>query len=370
MSGWARYSGANHRWTWPTGSALQFCHCQRESDVYRYQSQQFDLLLIDEATHFTEFQVRYLLTRNRATVDGLVPLMVLATNPGNVGHLWFRDQFVDLGPWGEVHEWTRPDQGPETHLFIRAKLADNVIGNERDPGYRATLEAQPEKTRRALLLGDWDVFEGQFFSEWRRDKHVIKPKEIPASWPRWRAVDWGFASPWACLWFARQPGTDYHVIYREAYGAGLTDPEQAAKIKSMTPDDEHIERTYADPSMWTKSTRDEVPISSADVYKENGVPLTRAINDRIPGWRRVRELMHVNPMSGQPNLQIFETCTNAIRTVPAQIHDDTRVEDMDTDGEDHLADCVRYGTQQRVKVRRRAPKKEAGRWAAQRRQYG
>ena len=364
LTGTARYTDGNHRWTFPNGSILQFCHCQREKDVHQYQSQQFDLLLIDEATHFTEWQVRYLLTRNRATVAGVVPLCVMGTNPGNVGHLWFRDWFVDLGEWGEVHEYTTESGAKETHRFIPARLEDNLILEQRDPGYRATLEAQPHAIKRALLYGDWDVFEGQVFGEWRRDLHVVKPFPLPEDAIRLTCLDWGYAEPWCALWIAQckldrgpySPEFTRRIVYREAYQHGLTDPEQAEELHRLTPDDEWIDAYPADPSMWTKRSTGKKAISTADVYRDLGIRLKKGENDRLTGKRRVHEALALLP-DGQPGLLVFENCTNLIRTLPALPYDDTRVEDVDTDAEDHPYDALRYGLSH--KPPKKAPPKAA-----------
>lgn len=350
LTGLARWTGTNHRWVFPNGSVLQFCHCQREKDVHQYQSQQIDILLIDEATHFTEFQVRYLLTRNRATVKGVIPFAVLATNPGNVGHLWFRNWFVDLGEWGITHQYETDSGEFEAHRFIPARLEDNIILERRDPGYRKTLMAQPEDIRRALLYGDWDVFEGQVFKEWRRDLHVVDPFKLPPEAVRIVAVDWGYAEPWSALWIARtrldfgpySPEFVRRIVYREGYEAGLTDPEQAERIHELTPHNEPINAYPADPSMWTARTVGKRAISSADVYKDLGIRLTKGENDRITGKRRVHEALALLP-DGQPGLLVFENCKNLIRTLPALPYDDTNVEDVNTDAEDHAYDALRYG---------------------------
>lgn len=390
MSGWAHWNGGKRRWILPTGSLIQFCHCQREADVYRYQSQQFDLLLLDEATHFTEFQVRYLRTRNRATVDGVRPIAAMGTNPGNVGHLWFKREFVDAGPAERVQVVDVEGEGEE-HLFVPARLSDNAILEERDPGYRRRLMRQPAALRRALLEGDWDVFAGQVFGEFRRDVHVVRPFELEApplspprgaggreeaprgaggrgegegemergeqgkGWVRWRAVDWGYAAPMCCLWLAKDLDSGQVVVYRELYEAGLTDPEQVERIVELT-GEEKIKATVADPSMWTKRSTERETVSTADVYRRGGVRLRRADNDRLGGKRRVHEALAVGGEEGgvTPPLQIFETCGNLVRTLPALPYDQVRVEDVDTGAEDHAYDALRYGLSWRVRGPREA----------------
>lgn len=386
MTGWARYHGNLRQWTLPGGSRLQFCHCQRESDVYDYQSKQFDVLLMDEATHFTEFQVQYLMTRNRATVDGAVPVAAFGTNPGNVGHLWFKEWFVDAGEWGKVVDV--PIEGKQrSHVFVPARLDDNLILEARDPQYRSTLESQPRELRRALLHGDWDVFAGQVFKSWRRETHVIEPFEPPEHWIRWRAVDWGYRAPWCCLWLARDPDSRRVVVYREQYKTRLDDGEQADIIRRLSgsevvpiPDQEQeveapgvprhgifnitleeyaafmrateippetgeeIQATVADPSMWTVKTFEKETITTAEIYARHGVELRKADNRRIIGLNRVREALE--PLEdGRPGLLVVETCVNLIRTLPALPHnqDVGNIEDVDSAAEDHAYDALRYG---------------------------
>jgi len=104
----AEYNKSQHVWRvgpqegetdWNEGStaAMRFCHCQYESDVHNYQSSAFDIWLVDEATHFTWNQTRYLFTRNRISKYSKIPrpFAILSTNPGGVGHMWYK-QVMDI----------------------------------------------------------------------------------------------------------------------------------------------------------------------------------------------------------------------------------------------------------------------------------
>jgi hypothetical protein len=90
-----RFGERNENWNEGEASALRFCHCQYESDVYQYQSSAFDIFFFDEATHFTWSQIRYLLTRNRISRHSELPrpFAVMSSNPGGVGHIWFKRIF-------------------------------------------------------------------------------------------------------------------------------------------------------------------------------------------------------------------------------------------------------------------------------------
>lgn len=342
QNGVVRWSGDTHRWTFSNGSMLTFCHCHTDKDKFSYQGWRWDLLLIDEATHFTKSIVDYLLTRNAPTVDCVIkPLCMMATNPGNVGHLWFREWFVDRQPWGKPHEIERNDD-IETVLFIQALLEDNQILDRRSNGaYRRKLNARDPETRRALLFGDWDVFVGQYFKTFNRARHVIEPIELPAHWPRFSGTDWGFSKPFATEWVCQNPDSGRVYVYRELYETGLTDRDQARLYKSVTPPGEKMRARYADPSMWTKEKDEARTISGYDIYKSEGVLLTKADNDRINGWKRIRTFLSDLP-DGKPGLLIFEMCEDLVRTLGALPFAGDGSEDLDTDAEDHAADALRY----------------------------
>lgn len=344
----AIWNGSQRRWTFPWGGIVQFCHCKSESDVFNYQSQQFDIILVDEATQFTRFMVRYLLTRNRATVKGIKPFAVLATNPGNIGHLWFKDEFVDIGQPERPHEVEVEPGKYETHLFIPSKLSDNRILEERDPGYRKKLENQDENTSKMLLDGNWDVHEGQYFKEWNKNLHVVEPFEIPEYFKKFVSGDYGYSKPSAVLWHAiDEDGVDY--VYRELYITEHTFEDLAEKIVEMTPESEKIDYWVFDPSIWAKK---DSSVSGADKmkakYKEitgRNLNLKLAVNDRVIGWTLVRQYLKPIQRQGKitANLQIFSTCQYLIRTLPQLIYDKMNVEDVDSDGEDHAPDSLRYG---------------------------
>jgi len=366
MSGWAKWKGDRRRWTLPTGSVFQFCHAKEEKDVYGYQSQQFDVLLIDEATHFSRFMVRYLLTRNRATRPGVIPFAALATNPGNVGHLWALEEFVDAGPPEQVVEVEVEPGEFETHIFIPAKLSDNQILEKRDPGYRKTLQNQPEAIRRQLLDGDWTVGVGTAFKEWRRDIHVVEAFPIPRWWKRWIANDIGYAAPFAWYWFAASPEGQVYV-YREYYGTELRYSDQARNVVEMSlvgtevPGAEPEKGETGEPIKEKISfvavphdafrTDPETGKNIADYYHEGGLRgIIEASADRKARKATLHEYLKPYPHPAiedrmTARLQVFRTCRNLIRTLPACQTDPNDPEKVDNRGEDHAYDAVGYGLQ-------------------------
>lgn len=306
-------------------------------DPSKYQSAEFAAAAVDELTKISKETFDYL--RGSMRWPGVPETKFLgATNPGGIGHLWVKSLWVD----GDFSAYPEMKDIKEKFSFIRALPKDNPYLTD---DYWDDLNSQPPQLYRAWVEGDWDAFEGQAFSEWRRDRHILGMDELftpPAHWPKWRAIDWGFAKPWCCLWMTKDIDTDRIYVYRELYIAGLTDKQQAKAIKENTPLEEVIHITYADPSMWTKKNIEDVVTSTADIYAAHGVVLTKADNDRLGGKRKVHRALADMP-DGMPGLRVFPQCVNLIRTLPSLPLDKTRVEDVDTDAEDHAYDTLRYG---------------------------
>ncbi len=333
------YNKREHRMYFKNGSIIEFNYCEFDIDVYKYQSAQYDRLHFDELTHFNEFIYKYLISRLRTTVEGVIPQVKSASNPGNVGHGWVKDRFIEDAIPGEVTTRTNPDTGTTfTTQFIPAKLIDNERLTENDPEYQNRLMNLPREYRHMLLEGDWDVAVGQYFKEWRYDIHVIEPFEIPAFWTRVCGLDWGFARPTVIEWAAVSPeGTTY--IYRELSKKEHTDRDIAIKFKEAT-GRENISYIATDPSLWSR-TQFERGESIAMRLIQQGLKLIRGDNNRIAGWNVLRAYLE-HDETHPPKIQIFNTCHHIIRTLPNLVHDDKRPEDLDTRGDDDAADSLRY----------------------------
>jgi phage terminase large subunit len=298
----------------------------------KYQSAEFAALGVDELTKITKDTFDIL--RGSLRWPGISHTVFLgATNPGGIGHMWVKQLWIDRQFPTEMQALA------DQFTFIQSLPADNP---HLDETYWQDLNSLPDQLRRAWVEGNWDVFAGMAFPGWSPGRHVIAPFEIPAHWPRWRAVDWGYSSPFCCLWLTKDLQRQRIYVYREAYATELTDREQARLIRELTPPGETISITYADPSMWQGRQHVGLRTSSADEYAAEGVYLTQADNDRLSGKRKVDRLLADLP-DGQPGLQVFSTCRNLIRTLPALPYDEHRPEDVDTDAEDHAYDSLRYG---------------------------
>lgn len=345
------YNDGKHRWVFPNGSKIYFRHVHNETDKHAYQSQAFNLLLLDEATHFTWSIVDYLITRNRApSMPGYYPFAAMASNPGNIGHGWYSGLFDitdhsggDDGAHNQKKHRLTANGKYEDIYFVPARLEDNAILMRNDPDYERKLTDRDPDLAQALRYGNWQTFSGMVFKAWQRSRHVVKPALPAPHWVKWRAVDWGYRAPFCCLWFTRNPDTGRIFVYRELYQTGLTDRQQARMIRDMTPPGEKISITYADPSMWAEKNRDGAVFSTADEYGKEGVLITPADNSRMNGKRKVDKLLADLP-DGMPGIQITEDCENLIRTLPLLAYSETgNVEDVDSQQEDHAYDTLRYG---------------------------
>lgn len=331
----ATYNSSKHTWSFRNGSIIDFGYIDNEKDVYQYQSAEYDVIRFDELTHFTEFMYVYMISRCRGAND--YPKGIKSsTNPGGVGHSWVKERFIDIGRPNEIH-----NINTTTRIFIPSFIQDNGFLLKKDPDYLSRLENLPEKEKKALLYGDWDIFDGQFFTEFKREIHIIKPFEIPKDWRRFRTRDYGL-DMLACYWIALDWNMNAYV-YKELCGSNLIVSEAARKINEMT--NEQIYCDYAPPDLWNRQK--DTGKSIADIFAENGQYLTKADNNRVAGWLAVHEWLKViQDEQGQATakLKIFDTCINLIRTLPAVQHDEKNPNDVANEPHEltHYPDSLRY----------------------------
>ncbi len=326
------FNSSSHTGKFKNGSCIDFGYCATENDVYQYQSAEYDAIRFDELTHFTEAQYIYLISRVRGA-NGFPKQIKSSTNPGGVGHSWVKARFVDASPP------TKSFQAADgmTRIFIPSLLDDNRFLMKGDPEYKKRLLALPERERRALLHGDWNIFEGQYFAEFSTTAHVCQPFEIPRSWRKYRTVDYGL-DRLACLWIAVSPdGCAY--VYREYCESNLPIGDAAMAICERTPSAEDIYATLAPPDLFSRSQ--ETGKTKASLFGERGVNFTKTSNDREAGWLAVKELL-ADRGSGA-RIKIFSNCTELIKCLPALIIDKIRPTDCSTEPHEitHAPDALR-----------------------------
>ena len=325
-------NASSHTGKFKNGSVIDFGYCAGEYDVYQYQSAEYDVIRFDELTHFTESQYVYLISRVRGA-NGYPKQVKSTTNPGGVGHSWVKRRFVDPAP--PCSEFVGDDG--LLRIFIPSLLDDNRFLSEGDPEYRRRLLAMPEREKRALLYGDWNIFEGQYFTEFNPKVHVVRPFEIPTHWRKYRTIDYGL-DRLACLWIALSP-EGRAFVYREYCESDLTISAAAGAILERTPRGEDIYATLAPPDLFSRSQ--ETGKTKATLFSEYGINFTKTSNDRECGWLAVKELLA--DRGEGPGLSIFSTATELIRCLPALLIDKNRPTDCSTEPHEitHAPDALR-----------------------------
>lgn len=337
LNGVADYNVQNKEFRFPNGSRIKCGYCDTEKDVYQYQGQEYDVIGLEEATHFTESQMQFITTCNRSVRDDFSPRMYYTCNPGGDGHGWVKRLFIDRD--------YRASEKPEDYVFIQASIYDNEVLMKANPEYITKLENLPEHLRRAHLYGDWDVLAGQYFPEYRRDKHVCVPFEIPEHWRKFRSMDWGYNDPCCVLWHAVGPDGRVYT-YRELY-VRQTLARDVAMQAIMMSGKEHIAYTIASPDAWQNRGQKDIDGENiAEIFGKRGMPLLKADTARVVGWNLMREYMADAP-DGKPRWQIFPQCTNLIRTIPLATYDEHHTEDVSDKCEDHALEAARYGLMSR-----------------------
>lgn len=316
-----------------------------ERDIDKYLGIEYDGIVIEECTQISESKKDKLRGSLRTSKAGWRPRIYLSTNADGIGLAWFKKMFVEPFRKG-IEKLTR---------FFDVTHIHNPFIN---PEYQAWLDSLTGPLGKAWKDGDWDAFAGMAFPQWNHDRHVVKPFDIPDHWLKWRSTDWGFASPFSTHWYTRNPDTRRVYAYREFYGPGLTDRQQARGIRDMTPEDEVIFIHYADPSLWERKNRDDEVFSTADEYAKEGVRLTKGDNDRLSGKRKINNLLADLP-DGEPGFQVFETCPHLIEQMENLACDEHNPEDVDTRQEDHAYDDFRYAVtnEKRVEVKPTRPQR-------------
>jgi len=358
------------------GAKILLCHCQHEKDRFDYQGAEIHVLMVDELTTFTETIYRYLRGRVRlgglkldGEWDGFFPRIINSANPGGVGHNWVKQTWIDIQPPYQIARVTKAEGGM-LRQFIPALLEDNPALTKNDPEYEDRLEGLGnEALVSAMRHGDWDIVAGGMFDDvWQRERHIIRPFAVPASWRIDRSFDWGSSKPFSVGWWAESDGTNATMhdgtvrsfprgtLFRiaEWYGwngkanegskllareiaEGIVQRENAMGIYYR------VEPGPADSSIFTNEDGHCIADEML-VYNVMWEPANKAPGTRKSGWELMRRGFKAtlqSPMES-PGLIIFENCVQFIRTVPTLTRLERDPDDIDTTSEDHIADETRY----------------------------
>lgn len=338
----ANYKDNTKEFLFPNGSRIVLGYCDNEKDVLQYQGQAYEVIVLEEATHFTEFQFQTLTESNRMSGNlkkAFVPRMYFTCNPGGVGHAWVKRLFIDKD--------YKVTENPEDYIFIPSLVFENKYIMEKDPNYVKVLENLPEDRKQAMLYGNWDVFDGQFFREFNRNIHVIEPFEIPLEWNRYIAMDYGL-DMFAVLFIAVDTkGKAY--VYNEIHKSDLIVSDARQTLKSIMRNHKY-KAIYAPPDLWNRNR--DTGKSTAELFFEGGIDLSKASNDRKAGWLNVKEWLKIkkvkNEQTGEvyedSDIKIFSNCINLVRCLPQLQHDEKDPNDVATEPHEitHITDALRY----------------------------
>ena len=363
----AKYNSSEKRWLFPSGARIFFGYMQYDRDWSKYQGKPYDFIGFDELTHFTHFQYTKIMSRNRPTGPNTRVYLRATANPGGVGHSWVKARFIDAAPPMtriiSTYEITAPDGSKisqrKSRMFVPATVFDNAALLKNDPGYISTLASLPEADRDAMLYGDWNTFEGKVFREFvddpdhyfdQRWTHVIDPFDIPDYWQIIRGFDFGYAKPFSVGWYAVDTKGKIYRIH-EYYGCTGT-PNVGLKIDpvEIATNIKEIENTHpylkgrqitgiADPSIFDESRGESIAMMMS--RHPNYIYWSRGDNTRLAGKMQFHYRLAFDD-DGDCMFQVFNTCRQFIRTIPSLVYSESRVEDVDTDCEDHIYDESRY----------------------------
>lgn len=302
------YNEGKKRWTFPSGAIMRFGHAEFEEDVRKYDTVEYNYMAFDELTSFTEYQYVYLVkTRCRSSSSRLPAIARSGTNPGNIGHAWVRDYFINPAPYGTI---ILDKKTTLKRIFIQSFAEDNHHLMENDPGYINRLDSLPEAERQAKRYGNWGTFSGQVFTDYREipnelkgeppnARHVIEPFTIPSWWSRFLAIDWGYSAMTVALWGALSPD-DRLYIYRE-YAIKQAKTSTWATEIGLLSANEKFEDIVLCRSAW--QNRGEELLKSEEFTKYSGLTARPADNNRIAGKLMVQEYLR---WTSKPSSKIIQ----------------------------------------------------------------
>lgn len=363
----ARYNDSTKELKFKNGSMITFGYCNNDNDADRYQGNEFDIIFLDEATQLKEMWIKKIVACMRG-VNNFPKRTYFTCNPGGQGHGYVKRLFIDK-------QYEKGEKA-EDYSFTQSLVTDNVALLESDPDYIQQLESLPEKLKKAWLYGEWDVFEGQFFEEFRDNpegyktkqwSHVIEPFDIPDNWLIYMSYDFGYSKPFSFIWWAVDPVEDTAYAICELYGC-TGEPNEGVKwiapeqfehvkdIEAMHPllKGRRIKQRVADPAIWKAESGESV----AETAEHMQIYFEPADNSRIAGWMQMHYRLAFDD-NGYAKMYVFNTCKHLIRTLPLMTYSETIPEDLDTTLEDHSADSSRYFCMTRIIAPRKKTVHEA-----------
>lgn len=400
-------SASEYKWKWPTGEELLFRHAKTVADYDSFHGHEYPWMGFNELTKWStpDFYDKIQST-NRSGFDPItdtpkcrrtgryltpdgkplppMPLKVVSTtNPSGAGRNWVKMRFIDPAPYGHVVREKCIVFDPKLQIdreITRTRVA--IFSSYRDnphlpAEYIAKLDAIKDgNLRKAWLFGDWNAVGGGALDDLWGSHLILEPFNIPPTWRVFRGFDWGSSHPFACVWFTIANGEEATlndgskfcppvgtlIMIGEWYGAEEVGTNKGLKMSAKNIADGMVEREDyfresglisiavepgpADGQIYDVREKDVDTI--AKKMENRGIMFRRADKSpgsRVNGLQVLREYLEATAEQGDlPGIMFFSTCRATITTLPVLPRDDIKLDDVDTDAEDHLYDAVRYST--------------------------
>ena len=380
----ARWFETKKTLLFPNKATLKFRFLEKDKDADKYQGHSYTWICIEEAGNFPSpipiDKLRACLRSAKAA--NVAKWFLLTANPGGAGHNWLKSQYIDPAPPEVPHLVERsvtvngkPKNVSWYRVFIPSKITDNKILMENDPDYINKIVASAggqDWLLKAWLDGDWNIVAGGMFDDiWNAEKHIIPPFVVPHHWKVYRSFDWGSSRPFSVGWWSVSDGGHvecsdgkYRIFSRgtlirvgEYYGwngnpnVGLRLGETDF-VKNLLDREEVLKHKYkitkvfdgpADSQIFSDSEDNSI----ADKHERMGICWERAQKgpgSRVRAWQEIRGLLSNSLKFPMEDRGMFVTsdCTNFIRLLPSTARDKNNLDDIDSDGEDHICDETGY----------------------------
>jgi hypothetical protein len=350
-----------------TGALIEAGHLDDANALSRWLSTEYDEITADEGSTFNPKFLLELSTRARTSKPQVKAAggarFNVGTNPGGPAWPILNDLFVKHDPDFTQFPALKKVYSPAKWHYTKALLDDNPY---RDEDYEETLAVLGEARYRQLRWGDEDIFDGQFFSEWREHKdgepYHVQRVDVPAGCEGFCSLDWGFNDPFACYWWACLPDGRYY-IQREWKDRQIYAEDFAKTWWKITREELGWKRArYLVVGGDTKAThglRTAHGESVQDTFRALGLPVRDADRDRKNGWYRMHELLRPTPW-GVPWLVVDPSCTYLRRTLPNAPSDPNDLDEIDEKAftDVHGLESLRYGGMSRPSPTRFEKKEE------------
>ncbi len=311
----------------------------------KHRSLNLNAAYIDEASQVSEEAFSLLQGRLRGRAYRKI---LCTTNPN--GHSWLYRYWIKKSFGNE--------KAKKQFFGVHAPSTENV---HLPDGYvDSMLNTWSEERIKREVMGSWDAFAGQIFSEFDRAKHVVKPFVIPDEWTKFVGLDHGFRNPACALWCAMDyDGLIY--VYREFYERewvikeiveGRKDTGEKGLIGLNGK--EKIEGIWVDPS--TKADRGkESDFTTYLEYLPRDWSLLLANNEVGTSIDRINQLLKPDTRTGKPTVYFFDTCENVIEQMAQYRYEELtpgqemnkNIKETPVKKDDHAVDALRYAIMSR-----------------------